>query len=218
MNYRLLPDSGHRISANFKALYSCFLILLNSKHWRSYEMMALSQKKNFRSKRQRFSQGNETNRKTVGMLPVFSHMTGGVLVVSLTHISTPRLVERMLQAGISGDWIMKRLALITVLIFLSSPASSKTGNDLIEAFDKCGKLNETNVTTKQSCAFITGYFHAAYESQTIWRMSCMPEGVTYTQMAKVTEKWLREHPEELHNTQRFLVNKAFEDAWPCPEK
>ena len=114
---------------------------------------------------------------------------------------------------------MKRLALIAVLMLLSSPASSDfTGNYLSEAFDKCGALTESSVSSNEWCSFIVGYFTAAYDYQTIWRMTCLPDQVSVIQLAKVTEKWLKEHPEELHNTRRYIVDKAIEEAFPCEDE
>ena len=45
---------------------------------------------------------------------------------------------------------------------------------------------------------------------------CLPkEGLLGSQGVRVVVKWLREHPETLHQERKVLVMRAFEGAFPC---
>jgi hypothetical protein len=45
---------------------------------------------------------------------------------------------------------------------------------------------------------------------------CTPEsGITNDQAARVVVKYLREHPERLHEKESLLAMAAFAEAFPC---
>lgn len=46
-------------------------------------------------------------------------------------------------------------------------------------------------------------------------MFCVPKGAMLMQLVRVVEKYLREHPEQLHIHQAALVTKALQVAFPC---
>jgi hypothetical protein len=46
---------------------------------------------------------------------------------------------------------------------------------------------------------------------------CIPANVSILQMSRVVVKYLRDHPERLHETSGILVHAAMHDAFPCPE-
>ncbi len=46
-------------------------------------------------------------------------------------------------------------------------------------------------------------------------MTCIPNEVAPTQMARVLVKWLRNHPERLHESISILAGDAFQSAFPC---
>jgi hypothetical protein len=46
-------------------------------------------------------------------------------------------------------------------------------------------------------------------------MTCIPNEVNQAQMARILVKWLRDHPERLHEAASFLTLDAFHDAFPC---
>jgi hypothetical protein len=47
------------------------------------------------------------------------------------------------------------------------------------------------------------------------RGPCIPDEASILQLARVLVKWLREHPEKLHEPKSTLTLAAFEDAFPC---
>jgi len=46
--------------------------------------------------------------------------------------------------------------------------------------------------------------------------TCIPDEASIGQLARVVVKWLREHPEKLHELKSFLVMEALKNAFPCP--
>lgn len=46
---------------------------------------------------------------------------------------------------------------------------------------------------------------------------CDPEGSVGGQWARVVEKWLKEHPERLHEPAVFLIVDALREAFPCKD-
>jgi hypothetical protein len=45
---------------------------------------------------------------------------------------------------------------------------------------------------------------------------CLPkDGLAASQGVRIVVKWLREHPETLHQDRKVLVTLAFESAFPC---
>ena len=45
--------------------------------------------------------------------------------------------------------------------------------------------------------------------------TCIPDEASIGQLARVLVKWLREHPERLHELKSFLVIEALRDNFPC---
>ena len=48
------------------------------------------------------------------------------------------------------------------------------------------------------------------------RGACIPERAPVAELARVLVKWLREHPEKLHEPKSTLTLHAFIEAFPCP--
>ena len=44
-----------------------------------------------------------------------------------------------------------------------------------------------------------------------------PTGVTGGQVEKVVMLWLQEHPGDLHQSASYLIARALNNAWPCPQ-
>lgn len=45
--------------------------------------------------------------------------------------------------------------------------------------------------------------------------TCIPDEASVGQLARVVVKWLRDHPEKLHELKSFLVMEALKEAFPC---
>jgi len=51
----------------------------------------------------------------------------------------------------------------------------------------------------------------------ILRGPCIPDQVSVLQLARVLVKWLKDHPERLHETKVVLTMASFKDAFPCKD-
>ena len=49
------------------------------------------------------------------------------------------------------------------------------------------------------------------------RGPCFPGNAPILQLARVLVKWLRDHPERLHELKSTLTTAAFKDAFPCQQ-
>jgi hypothetical protein len=75
---------------------------------------------------------------------------------------------------------------------------------------------------KMSCeAWIAGFEAAlfgAHEARKRRNMSvCLPEGFTGKQAVLIVEKYMKEHPEMLHNNAGPIAFLALWSSFPCPE-
>ena len=50
------------------------------------------------------------------------------------------------------------------------------------------------------------------------RPACIPDKASTLQLARVLVKWLRDHPERLHELKSTLVMDAFQNAFPCESR
>jgi hypothetical protein len=48
--------------------------------------------------------------------------------------------------------------------------------------------------------------------------ACVPDEVSILQMARVVAKWLRDHPERLHEQEGILVREALESGFPVNQQ
>ena len=113
----------------------------------------------------------------------------------------------------------------------------KDGNALL---DYCGKLVSLIDDSKQSrsnsdlmeIGWCTGYVQGTVEPMLLMQVSmtgdssntkkgpmgiCIPFEVPTTQVARVFVKWLRDHPEKLHENITGLTIRILHDAFPCAE-
>ncbi len=56
----------------------------------------------------------------------------------------------------------------------------------------------------------------AYALET-FRGPCFPGNAPILQLARVLVKWLRDHPERLHEIKSTLTTAAFKDSFHCPQ-
>ena len=130
---------------------------------------------------------------------------------------------------IKDEISMKKQALFFVIISLViiSPTTASgnhfsDGNDLLQACrqtiefsESDSKLNEFNAG---SC---WGYIRATNDmyqvmAQNAKRTICISPQMSRKQLTRVVVKYLKEHPERLHNVAALLIYEAFQEAFPCP--
>src|SRR6516165_1452237 len=108
---------------------------------------------------------------------------------------------------------MKKLVFILACLVIACPAKADfTGADLQSA---C-------TDNQDICDFwITSFLLGAFGSQAIAMqgnfapISCSPGGTTRTQARFIVEKYMHDHPENLHLPAQDIVFAAAEQAFPC---
>jgi len=142
-------------------------------------------------------------------------------VEGVSHHEAEQMNMRSCRAG---EWPrgIVQLTVITLLAFslLLDPSRASavtgfyTGKKLLELCER--------VWTEQLCVvYIAGVSDAhAVDSarQTFPEAACVPEHVMGSQLEGIVVKWLKEHPEMLHDDAAPLVLMALHDAFPCGEK
>ena len=103
---------------------------------------------------------------------------------------------------------------VTLSISMGSSSATYTGNDLQK---HCA--DEDDLFEFARCV---DYIHGASDAHLITSalnkqdsLYCLPEKATHGQTAKVVSKYLKNHPEKLHETAIGLVYLALRSAFPC---
>jgi hypothetical protein len=114
---------------------------------------------------------------------------------------------------------------ICLFVPLALPAHALSGNDILQdcaEYDtaknkQSGSVQEAYDTG--SCfGYIAGAADYARDVPVIPGLCVkLPRGATYNQIVAVVIKWLKDHPQELHQSGHFLVYRALFEAWPCPK-
>jgi len=107
------------------------------------------------------------------------------------------------------------LALVVTLSISMGSSAMYTGSDLL---NWCDEDNE------YIFALCSAYIQGAEEGHRLTSMLnkqdsfyCIPEKATHGQTAKVVSKYLKNHPEKLHETAIGLVYLALNGAFPCED-
>lgn len=118
---------------------------------------------------------------------------------------------------------MIQLLLGLALLASSEPHGSSGMSLLAMCEDAEGKKPLT--TDSASCA---SYIIGSVDASLFWNPMqddgtgrvgfCAPEPVTYLQYVAVVVKFLRDHPERLHESRQLLVQVALREAFPCRPK
>ena len=129
---------------------------------------------------------------------------------------------------------MKRLvlSLVTVSLFFASPVLAfevdrgnkflSQCNEAIKYFDD-EKANIDRVGFASCVSYLEGFNHSSnLHRQYLVRQKshplyCLPKnGIVDAQSVRIVVKYLKDHPEKIHETKLSLVTKAFMEAFPCP--
>lgn len=121
---------------------------------------------------------------------------------------------------------MKKILAITIMLLLSNKAFSD-GNELlsqcnaaINFMDYPSQSHEDNDLF--SMAFCLGLMQGMTNLNRIYEIQlnkralfCTPDGINNGQAARIVVKYLKEHPEMLHEHKIHLIVRAFQGAYPC---
>lgn len=121
-----------------------------------------------------------------------------------------------MKVGITGT-----VALVTALTAMSAPVSAETGNDMLR---NCAEfLKENNQIdgyfNSGVCAgFVSGVANTlayARDASPATVKICIPDGFTIGQGIRILQKYLTDHPKDLHRSATALALTAYREAYPC---
>ncbi len=110
---------------------------------------------------------------------------------------------------------------IVVLFFLtiSIPAQAMSGNTLAELCASEGKENPISSNSSMCIGLLLGYLEGLEYGFVLMdkkvRFFCEPKEVKVKQLMKIFNKYLAEHPENLHFKYGPEFIKAMSEAFPC---
>ena len=123
----------------------------------------------------------------------------------------------------------RMLFALCLVVLLSTSASAKDGYELLQRCEDALIDDKQGLFSMDSSrVFLAGYclgvMQGITRSNVIYQklkqsLFCLPnERITNGQAARVVVKYLREHPEELHEDDTILAVIAFMEAFPCKER
>jgi len=124
------------------------------------------------------------------------------------------------------------ISMTTMLLYAQEQYTYKDGNQLLRQCDTGTSEDKSRMSSDQSSdyAFCAGYVAGAMDANNTFLnsmqaakkevhlqpMYCLPQnGIEIGQAVRITVKWLRDHPEKLHQDGVNLVWRALSDAFPC---
>jgi hypothetical protein len=119
---------------------------------------------------------------------------------------------------------MKRRLLILIIVFcylsISSALASDSGDKLLWGLTGKAADGLEAVTDR---AFYYGYVSGIVDSYRFLsdfnpeiRFICLPkQGISNEQAVQIIVKWLKNHPDRLHEPAKLLVLEALSGAFPC---
>ncbi len=125
---------------------------------------------------------------------------------------------------------MRAWVILTFLFFLilSAPAKAiDTGAELFHACSAAVKQAdgfqlsvEDTVSSIYCLGYVSGFTDSVRLTSHFYKPQdpkiCLPEkGASNNQLIRVVTKWLKDHPENLHESARMEVMFAFQNTFPC---
>ena len=121
-------------------------------------------------------------------------------------------------------WIRVAGAIVIMASLVCGTAVAETlrGDQLLMMLtDESTSGMQANVNRYRAMGYIQGLLdsYAVFSTRDpSLKIYCMPEqGVSSAQARILIVKWLKEHPERLHEQARLLVFHSLAEAFPCPE-
>ena len=111
---------------------------------------------------------------------------------------------------------MKRL-FVAVSALLSFVTAANAGFTALQLFDMCSSKNESKKTVCET--WIGGFGIGVMFSHTLKQHQlevCLPDNFSEKEAAVIVKKFMKDHPESLHNDAGVLTFLALWTAFPCP--
>jgi hypothetical protein len=116
---------------------------------------------------------------------------------------------------------MKKFVLLITCILVACPAAAQSPFTGMMLHEAC--TSKIEIGEHICLMWITGLVQGMYWSQeladfkNLGRATCLPEpqGVTGEQARLIVEKYMQDHPEQLHQSARSIAGTALVRAFPC---
>lgn len=152
-------------------------------------------------------------------------------IILFTCAVTPAYAQQKGDFPTDGNGLLDYCSVMVDAADSPASFSSLSGNGFTEQMTKfgwcAGYLQATQdalITTEVKLAIIamtgvtlSGPDKAKEYALDSLRVACIPEKAPILQLARVLVKWLREHPERLHELKSILTTAALKDAFPCQQ-
>lgn len=112
---------------------------------------------------------------------------------------------------------MRRILALALGLAAASNASAMKGDEfarLIESFKRANGNDAAANEDIMNMGMFAGYIRGVEDSMQGYRF-CIPPQATFSQRAALIEKYVQEHPDELHNGATSLIVQALQPVYPC---
>ena len=109
---------------------------------------------------------------------------------------------------------MIRFAIFPLLVLATMAAQRADAQNISTAGDlqsQCAKPEQDRACSAYALGYAEGVTAANKENVTI----CVPKGVGGRELRLVMDKYLKDHPERLHEKVSIVLGAAFAGAYPC---
>jgi hypothetical protein len=113
--------------------------------------------------------------------------------------------------------MMMRALLIVIGLVAASTAHAMKGDEFARLLDAWHRVNDNKSTTREDelgASMFTGYVRGVEDSMNGARFCITSSDPASLRIALIT-KYVKTHPEELHNGATTLIVQALQPAFPC---
>lgn len=112
---------------------------------------------------------------------------------------------------------MSRFIAFAAGILIATTAHAMRGDEFAQLLDAWNRVNTSKTATREdelSASAFTGYVRGVEDSMNGARF-CITAKVSSAQQVGLITKYVKAHPEELHNGATTLIVQALQPAFPC---
>jgi hypothetical protein len=112
---------------------------------------------------------------------------------------------------------MTRVLTLMIGLLVATTAHAMKGEEFARLLDAWNRVNANKQPSREdelSASAFTGYVRGVEDSMNGVRFCIPPKASSAQQVAFIT-KYVKAHPEELHNAATTLIVQALQPAYPC---
>jgi len=150
-------------------------------------------------------------------------------IILLAYVGMPAYCQQIEGLPQDGNGLLDYCNVVIVVLDSAGSIASQNGDRLTEQMRQFGwctgylqatqddlSLTEINLAvTAMTGVTLSGPDKAKQYALDSLRVACIPHEVSVAQSGRVLVKWLRGHPERLHEPRSILVAAALKEAFPC---